>query len=98
MSVLGIVLVIAGVVVAFLVWRHDLERFRIGAIEPQGAPKRIAPEVHVISAGLTGFGVGLIWNSHVAFGAVAVQLVLAYAIMPWLLNWLAHVRPKSFGP
>ena len=98
MSVLGIVLIVAGVVVAFLVWRHDLDRFRIGAIEPQGAPKRIAPEVHVITAGLTGFGVGLIWNSQVALGAVAVQLVLAYAIMPWLLDRLAHWRPKSFGP
>ena len=90
MSVVGIVLIVCGMVIGLLVWRHDLGRLRIEASEPQAAPKRIAPEVHVLSAGLTGLGVGLLWDFPIAFGAVAIQLTLAYAIMPRLLDWWAY--------
>ena len=90
MSALGILLVVSGVAIALLVWRHDLRRLRVEASEPQAAPKRMPPEVHVLSAGLTGLGVGLLWSLPIALGVVAIQLTLAYAVLPRLLDWWAY--------
>ena len=94
MTVLGIVLVVSGVASALLVWRHDLGRLRIEATVPQAAPKRIAPEVHVLSAGLTGIGIGLLWSFPVALGAFVIQVTLAYALVPRLLERLAYGPPS----
>lgn len=97
MSVLGTVLAVIGVATAFLVWRHDLRRLRIEASVPQAAPKRIAPEIQLVNAGLTALGVGLLWGFPVALGAVAIQITLAYAVLPRLLERLAYGRPKGSG-
>jgi hypothetical protein len=95
MSALGIVLAVSGVASALLVWRHDLRRLRVEASAPQAAPKRIAPEVHVLSAGLTGLGVGLLWGFFIALGAVAVQITLAYVVLPRLLERLVYGPPRG---
>lgn len=91
---LGIILVVSGVASALLVWRHDMGRLRIEATAPQAAPKRIAPEIHVLSAGLTGLGVGLLWGLPLALGAFAIQITLAYAVVPRLLERLAYGPPR----
>lgn len=97
MSVLGIVLTVTGVASALLVWRHDLRRLRVEASAPQAAPKRMPPEVHVLSAGLTGIGIGLLWGFFIALSAFAVQVALAYAVVPRLLERLAYGPPRSSG-
>jgi hypothetical protein len=88
------ILIIFGVVSAIWVWRHDLGRLRIEASAPQAAPKRMPPEIHVLSAGLTGVGVGLLWSFWIALGAFAVQVTLAYAVLPRLLERLAYGPPR----
>lgn len=95
---LGMILVISGVASALWVWRHDLGRLRIEARAPQAAPKRLPPEIHVLCAALTGIGVGLLWSFWIALGAFAVQIALAYAILPPLLERLAYGPPGGSGP
>lgn len=97
MSVLGTVLAVIGVAAALLVWRHDLRRLRIEAIAAQAAPKRLPPEIHVPSAVLTAIGAWLLWNFTVALGVFAVQVTLAYVVLPRLLERLAYGPPGGSG-
>ena len=92
MRVIGIALILVGLSTALLVWRHDLRRLRIWEIAPQAAPRRIAPEIHVLTAGLTGVGCWLLWSVPAALGAIAVHLTLAYAFMPRLLDRVLDAR------
>ena len=94
MTVLGIVLAVAGVASALLVWRHDLGRLRIEASAPQAAPKRLPPEIHVLSAGLTGIGASLLWSFWIALAAFAIQIALAYAVLPRLLERFVYGPPR----
>ena len=90
-------LIVAGIGSSIATWAHDLRRLRVGAVVPQAAPKRVAPEIHTLGALLTGVGCYLLGDWLFALAALAAQIVLAYVAAPSAVEALAQrlTRPPS---
>ena len=99
MNTVGIVMIVAGVALSCAVFVHDLRRLRIGAVAPQGAPKRMAPEIHALAALLTAIGSALIWHREAAVLALVLHGVLAWSAAPHVLDFIAdRVLPPIDKP
>ena len=82
MTILGSILMMAGIALSLAAFVHDVRRLRTGReLGGQAAPSRIAPEVHAVAALLLGTGVGLMggWRmgclGSVVHGTIAYQLI-----------------------
>jgi len=74
-------LIALGVVTSAAVFVHDILRWRVTREIPQGAPRRLPPELHALAAIATGSGVGLLTHWGLGLAAVAAHGALAYGLI-----------------
>ena len=98
MSIGGLVALVVGIALSCAVFVHDVRRFRIGAVWPQAAPKRVAPEVHALAVLLTALGCGLIWGREMALLGALIHAALAWGAAPHILDALARILPRIGEP
>lgn len=92
-SIAGVVVLALGGLVSVLTFVHDVVRL---GLPPQGAPKRVPPEVHFLASLLTGTGAFLRW-SWMAGGLVFVgHLLVAYLVLRPLIDRFAPSGSQDF--
>ena len=91
-------MLVVGVALSCAVFVHDLRRLRIGTVAPQGAPKRVAPEVHALAALLSAIGSALIWHREAAVLALVLHAVLAWGTAQHVLDVIVRVLPRIEKP
>ncbi len=74
-------LITAGVATSAAVFAHDILRWRVTREMPQGAPKRLPPELHALAAIATGWGVGSLSHWWLGLAAAAAHGALAYGVI-----------------
>lgn len=86
---IGMALLITGITLSVLAWRHDLKRLRIAARLPQAAPSRVAPELHLLAALLTSGGSTILSRWYIGLAVLVLHATVAFA-MPRLLERIAR--------
>ena len=81
MTYLGYLLLAAGVGLSLWFMVSNVRRHRILRELPQAAPRRIAPELHMIATLFTGAGVWLAWDWQTALLAMVPQGFITLMVM-----------------
>lgn len=84
--------ILGGGLMAFL---HDVRRL---GLPPQGAPKRVPPEIHAFSSLLTGAGAMLLWSWVAASLAFLGHALGAYLVLRPLIERFAPADPPDPSP
>jgi hypothetical protein len=82
MTIAGWILVATGALASLALWAADLRRIR--ATEPYAATGRLAPELHLFAALLTGVGAALLIGWLIGLGVGVGHLVAGIAVALWI--------------
>lgn len=83
-AIIGIGLLTVGGSLSLLTFAHDIRRALLARAVPQGAPRRILPEIHLLAALLAGVGAGLHWGWLSGGLCLGLYLVVYLVIRPLL--------------